>query len=66
MSGAALEDLAAALGLLLVLEGLALAFLGPRLGAVVEALRAAGSERLRWAGLAMAVGGMIVYLLVRE
>ena len=66
MSGMALEDLAAALGLLLVVEGLALAFLGPRLGAVVEALRAAGPEPLRWAGLAMAVLGVVVYLLVRD
>ncbi len=66
MSSLALGDLGAALALVLVVEGLAVALFSTRVETLLAQLREIDPERLRWGGLAMAVLGVVVYLLVRS
>jgi uncharacterized protein YjeT (DUF2065 family) len=66
VSQTAFGDLLAALGLMLVLEGMALAIFTGRLPEILEQLKAVGSDGLRWAGLAMAIAGTGLYVLVRS
>lgn len=65
MSELALSDLFAALALVLVAEGLVLAVFSRRLPRLMEQIQSADPERMRWAGLGMAVMGTAGYLAVR-
>jgi len=65
VSGSAVGDLFAALALMAVFEGLALALFSNRLAEMLEALRALDADRLRWAGLIVAVGGTGLYVAIR-
>jgi len=65
MSGEAGADLIGALALMVVFEGLALAFAAGRIEELLAQLRDLAPDRLRWAGLAMAMLGTSVYVLIR-
>lgn len=65
MSAGALLDLLAALALVLVVEGIALAFASRRIAELLEALRLVDPDRVRWGGLVMAVAGTLGYVLLR-
>lgn len=58
-------DLLAALALVLVIEGLALAVFARAFPSLMAEIDQIGPERLRHAGILMVVLGAIAYLLVR-
>ncbi|MEM6421620.1 MAG: DUF2065 family protein [Pseudomonadota bacterium] len=58
-------DLLAALALMLVIEGLAIAIFAGSLPALVAALEELGANQRRWAGIAMVALGGAAYLVVR-
>lgn len=58
-------DLLAALSLVLLLEGLAVAIFAASLPELVATLRAIGPRQRRVLGIAMAATGAIAYLVVR-
>lgn len=60
-----MRDLFFALGAILAVEGLLLAIAPQRMEALVEMMRELGPERLRYAGLAFAVVGTVIVVLVR-
>lgn len=65
MSSGAFGDLIAALALMLVFEGVALAIASGRIGEMLAMLQEMAPEQLRWLGLGMAVGGTALYVLIR-
>lgn len=65
MSDQALGDLLAALALMLVLEGVALALFSSRFRNMAAQLAEIDPEKLRWGGLALAILGVIVYISLR-
>ncbi len=66
MSGSgALTDLLAAIALVLVIEGMAVALISHRITSLLDELRLIDPERVRWGGLALAVLGTLAYLAVR-
>lgn len=60
-----MRDLFFALGVLLAVEGLLLAVAPLRLEALLRFMQDMGADRLRVAGLASAVAGTLLLLLVR-
>ena len=60
-----MADLIAALALVLVLEGLALAILARSLPEMLAALEAMDAGTMRRVGLVMLAAGSVVYLMVR-
>ncbi|MEM6943031.1 MAG: DUF2065 family protein [Pseudomonadota bacterium] len=58
-------DLLAAIALMLVLEGLAVAIFAGSLPELVAALEGLGEQRRRLVGGAMVAAGVIAYILVR-
>lgn len=65
MSDTALSDLLAALALMMVFEGIVFAVFMGRLPEMLEQLREADPDRLRWVGLAVALAGAALYMMVR-
>ena len=59
------DDLGTALGLVLVIEGMLLALIPERLTRMTVLLLQLPGERLRWAGIAAALLGLLVVWLVR-
>lgn len=60
-----MDDLWPALALVIVVEGLALAFLPHRVAEALRMLEALGPERLRTLGLGAASIGALLYWLLR-
>lgn len=60
-----MTDLLAALGLVLVIEGLLLAAFPGRVREVLEMMRASPDQALRTIGIASALAGLVVVWLVR-
>jgi uncharacterized protein YjeT (DUF2065 family) len=60
------SDLGAALGLVLVIEGVLLALFPERLARMTVLLLQAPMQRLRWGGLAAASLGLLVVWLIRN
>lgn len=58
-------DLLAALSLVLVLEGLAVAIFAGSLPELLAAMRGLSPERVRGIGIAMVATGAVAYLLIR-
>lgn len=58
-------DLLAALALVFVLEGLAIAIFSGSVPEVLAAMRGVDGTRLRMAGIIIAVSGGALYLLIR-
>ena len=58
-------DLLAALALVFVLEGLAIAIFSGSVPEVLAAMRGVDGTRLRMAGVVIAISGAALYLLVR-
>lgn len=58
-------DLIAALALVMVLEGLALAILAKSIPEMLAEMEHLGGARLRIAGIVIALIGIVVYLAVR-
>lgn len=58
-------DFVAALGLVMVIEGLALALFSKSIPALIAEIEAVGPERLRKLGVMSVAFGGAVYLLVR-
>ena len=58
-------DLLAALALVLVLEGLAVAIFAGSLPELLATMRGLSPEKMRGIGIAMVVSGAMAYLLIR-
>ncbi len=61
----ALTDLLAALALVAVIEGMAVALVASRITDLLEQLRLVDPDRVRWGGLALAVLGTLAYIVLR-
>ncbi len=58
-------DLAAAIALVMVIEGLALAIFAGSVPELIAAMRAIDGQRLRMIGVGVAAAGAALYLLIR-
>ena len=58
-------DLLAAVALMLVIEGMAIAIFAGSLPELIASIEGLGEAGRRWLGLALTVLGAVVYILVR-